>query len=812
MSGATTASMARGLGTLGKYGSMGFLPLAVAEGAMAGIDTLAFDPYIAQRSMSDNLRSNFSGITFGGNYGNTVSGRGFSRTQSADTARSLSIAGARDLTFSQKEYGQLTDYISRSGILDGVDANKISGEMQSIVRQMKAVMAIAKTPGFKEATELTAKLVRSGSRISDISSNISAIGGFASGSGISVQRFMETTGLQGQFLAQSKGLTPLAGMMVAGQANAAYATAFRSGLLSETVMARMGGVEGATQSATSGVMRGLQNNYTMMLGMNSLYGKGVSSSLVGDMSAFGGLMSKNPVAVAGMMKLLQPAIMSNIMNGGNGAMALHNQMMKIAQTNPSVFINKNGGMDSSQAYQILTQVMGVSDDEARGVLGVFSAASNPKTYAMQQKAITNEMKNQQLDWARQNSRDLGILTGPWARVTQAGRAMQEWASNNRGLELLGAIGDDIESGWFGARVGPAARVVTAEDAKNMEASKTYSTLKRKNKQISQNAPSFLQGVAISAINSASAKGDLTAQKFFKSKGIDQINAVYGMAEAGTISKAYLDPTRARELVSIISDNYDTATSTQSPLNLEAELAKSLRLSATSDVRSLSKADQVEMIAATGILQRVESGEVDRNSPEAQGAIKKLSGLIGGSRGQRILDDGLRSRELDELAQDMNASQISGIKNWLAESGNLEKFRKDTKGLKDHEIPGYLLKEAKAAGIDILSPTATENSMAGLLSLSLKDSEKRYSTLQKQSASLAELKNNSKIGDTEYLNMQAALDMNKAVLKFDYAVSRLLEGKTSSPSTSTERKPFLSEDSIKTMKSLPWIGHYFEPRQ
>ena len=53
---------------------------------------------------------------------------------------------------------------------------------------------------------------------------------------------------------------------------------------------------------------------------------------------------------------------------------------------------------------------------------------------------------------------------------------------------------------------------------------------------------------------------------------------------------------------------------------------------------------------------------------------------------------------------------------------------------------------------------------------------------------------------------------KAVLKFDYAVSRLLEGKTSSPSTSTERKPFLSEDSIKTMKSLPWIGHYFEPRQ
>lgn len=85
--------------------------------------------------------------------------------------------------------------------------------------------------------------------------------------------------------------------------------------------------------------------------------------------------------------------------------------------------------------------------------------------------------------------------------------------------------------------------------------------------------------------------------------------------------------------------------------------------------------------------------------------------------------------------------------------------------------------------------------------------------QEAHAKLLQLRKENKIDTTEYYQMESALTMKDAVAEFSRAVQEF-KGTTpgSSSSTSTERKPFLSEDSIKTMKSLPWIGHYFEPRR
>lgn len=452
---AATASVMRGAGAIGGLAGSAFLPMAVAQGAMAGIDKSVFDPYIAQRSMSNNLQRNFSGVTFGDGSGNMVTGGGMSRRNAAGMSKDISVMGARDLTFNQNEVSQLTDYASRSGLLDNIDGKQIGKRMKEITKQVKLVMTVANTSDFREALEVMSKLQMAGANSTAMSSVAAHMSGLSSTAGVSLQRMMNTTGAQGQYMFQANGLTPFAGQLAAGQAHASFASAFRSGLMSPALMARMGGVEGATQSAVGGAMSMLQSPYTMMYGMNSYFNGGDAGNVTGNVGRFGASMLKggNTVKNIGDMNLARPAMLSRLQ--GDRGIQLHADMIHQVAGNMVNGRNSNGNVDDGTAYQILTQTFHLDDEKARGLLQQIRSSQDGSTMGQRLAGADKASKDIYMGFARQNGANMGILTKPVQAVLGVGRSIQAHTAGNIGdfLESVGGATDSFESGWTKAMYG-----------------------------------------------------------------------------------------------------------------------------------------------------------------------------------------------------------------------------------------------------------------------------------------------------------------------------------------------------------------------
>lgn len=780
--GGTAISAARTAG--GLFGTA-FVPFAAATAAMAGVDAAIFDPYTSQRQVSDNLRTNFSGVYMGGGHGNSITGRGFSGRGSADIASQIAKMGARDLTFSQNEMATLTDYSARSGLLDNAQGGQITNRMRDIVKQVKTVMSVANTSDFKEAVEIIAKLQQAGASGIGMTSALAGLGAGASMAGISAQRLMNTTGQQGQFLFQANGMTPYVGMTTAGAAHGAMASAFRSGLISPALMARMGGVEGATQSSTAGLVAALQTPYSAIRGMNAYFGGGETGSIVGNMAKFGGRMATDSLAQLGGFNMMRPALASR-MADDRGIQEVHDLALQVGKMTPGAM--KNGKLDSRAAYQILTSTYGLTHEQAMASLNQIKANQDPGTSSQMIGAIDAGGKDFNLQWANQNGLRYGLLTP----MVQGGKA----------------IGREIQAAGTGLTAPILKAAGSATDWLSEFWTKGMHGISRDQGAISpEMLTAGLTGTARSRLSGNSELAQ-TLNKLAAQGNPAAIKAINGTAaeKRGAIDSLKLQGHIKGETSSILSDLSDLKAESvnANSVNALGDRAKGVISSGDGDVRGRNArvnwaggfggshkargfadgADILDLGHYGALIGKYKQAKIAGNEEEANALASQIK-KINGNADLSVDDKGYIKAETDYL----NKLQVAGIGNLKDVAGELgyspEEIRrivseKDEAGLSQIKAKAQGKYGAAAKGLTF------ENLQSGLAHLSGAEAVEamKYTSgdsgevhrraemlagLQEQKDRIRRLRDSGQIDFSQATAMENALDNKQVVWTFKDAV-------------------------------------------
>lgn len=458
----------RGVGAL--FGSIA-LPLMFAQGAVEATDAALFNPYANQRNTGRSLRENFSGMTFGGGDPNTFTGRGMSFQKSNSIAGQITGAGFSNWSMTGKEISSISDLASRSGILDNVDPKNFAKQISSITKQVAIIAAVANDPDFRNSIEIMAKLKSAGLDVNQSSSFMSKLGSQASVAGVSTKRMMELS-TQGQFIFGANNLTPYLGTAAYGQSMSSFAAAQRSGLISPALMARMGGVEGATQASLTGMVNAAQTPYNKILMANQyMFGTGPgSNNIAGNLSRFGQGFAGDPLGAAGAMSLYGGAMASDQMRK-RGPLAAQDQLIHIASQ--MGMLNRDGTLDDTKAHLLATNYMGLGNSESEALVTQLKAGRNPEanrnmragTNSAYAKDVATMMRSHGIDgmlpiaMLKSGMRDIGS------------RAMTEFkevftdpftSSTSKAADWLGITVDELSYGKIAK--GDRSDVISAEDA------------------------------------------------------------------------------------------------------------------------------------------------------------------------------------------------------------------------------------------------------------------------------------------------------------------------------------------------------------
>lgn len=418
------------------------LPTLAASAVVGAVDSAVFDPYVAQRRMGAGLRENFAGVTFGGNTGDQFTGGGLSRKTAAGIANRVSQAGARDMTFTQNETSMLTDYATRAGMLDNANPAQMAGRFEGILKQVKLVMAIANTSDFKETIEIMSKMQMSGVNHTQMAGVMGQLGASASAGGLSMQKVYNTVGTQGQYLFGAAGLTPYVGQLTAGANMAAMSTAFRSGLISPALMARMGGMEGATQSATGAQIASYKTPYASMQASNAYFGGGETGNVVSNIAQFGGRMAGNPLENIGRHFMSANALASRHIQD-RGLMGEQDMIYQLAKQLPNG-LKANGKVDAGVAYMIMTNMQGLTPEMAQAKLAQISAHGDASTVGTMLAGNQRGSIDSLLKYQQQEGLNKGILTPLYNYAKRGFMAVQRAGASAVG-ETLEQVGDFTDS-------------------------------------------------------------------------------------------------------------------------------------------------------------------------------------------------------------------------------------------------------------------------------------------------------------------------------------------------------------------------------
>jgi hypothetical protein len=350
--------------------------LGVTAAVQTAFEKTVADPYIAIRENQNMLRQSFSGVSFAGSDRDTATGRGLSRSATARMGTQLAQIGARDQIFSGREVASLTSMAAQTGMLDSVSSDQMTQRMGSIVKQVKVVMSLMGSKDFQEVMGSMAKLYAGGVGANSIDTSMARISALAGSAGISTQRLMNTVGAQGQYLFQSNGLTPYLGQMTSATSIAGFGSAYRTGLMSPEMMARLGGVEGATQLSSTAQLNASQTVYNSVRAYNKYITGDGGHDVVSNMSNLGARAAGDPLFTMGQMVLSRGRALSEQFKR-EGFMGTHNQIMEIGEFLPGIM--KNGRIKGEHAAAIMTNMMGMSSDEAQAYLMQYHSYQDPRT-------------------------------------------------------------------------------------------------------------------------------------------------------------------------------------------------------------------------------------------------------------------------------------------------------------------------------------------------------------------------------------------------------------------------------------------------
>ena len=424
MNAAWAGRMGAGMGVAGSALGAFAVPFAAAQSAMWGAEKALFNPFLNNVASAESLHQNFKGVSFGEGGGNTVTGRGFGYREASGMASQITQQGIKDKMFGTDEYKNLADLTMRSGLLDNTKAADITKSIKNISEQVKLIMSISKDPSVQGAIESLSKLSLGGASthgaFSGASHAYAQMGMAASMAGTTVQRMMDTTGAQGQYLYGSNGMTPYLGQLAAANSKAAFVSANRVGLISEGQMARMGGIEGATQSSLTGQVNYSQTLFNKMRMYNSYLGSGSQNGTVGNVSAFGQSMTSDPMGTYGASMLLGGA-MSSRQSAERGNLATQDQLMASLEGVPGVK-NPDGSINAEKAVPYLMRG-GMSIDQIQAWYHERMASEDKGAYKQRLASMRSQHVEQWSQFTKQNDLEGGFTGAVWNPLAKAGRTI-----------------------------------------------------------------------------------------------------------------------------------------------------------------------------------------------------------------------------------------------------------------------------------------------------------------------------------------------------------------------------------------------------
>ena len=576
--GAMGAGLETGMGVAGSVMGNVMLPMMAAQAALAIGQKGIWDPYINTRQSAQSLQRNFAGVTFGDARGNAVTGGGLGYSEANRMAQDITRQGINDMTFSSTQYREIGDLAGRAGLMDNVKAQQITQRVRDVAEQIKMIVAISKDPDIKNAIEELSKLNLGGAdltggRFSIAGSAYRGLGRYAAQAGTSIQRLMSTVGAQGQYMYQSMGMTPYMGQMAAGNIYASFASAQRIGLMSPAQLARMGGVEGATQASMMGQIGAMQSPYALMALYNQYLGGqrggstfGRNMNTIGVVGQFGASMAGNPLQTVGAMGLYAPQMQGNMLqNPGaveNMANSLMNQLVLPA--------GPNGKHTAEQLYTVLTNMIGMAPDQARAYIAQRASDTDAGTVQQRMRGIDRNTREQMRQYISQNMAYGGALGQMGRAATQLGHGIIQSMSDNLVnpvTDFASSMEDKLTGGidrlQFGSTLGngvwkvsdvndmfggSTAKATTTTQTINFIGSDHSGVLNRIGSALgagNKSVSAFTSHVT-QKINAAAKAGDTDALAFLSAKNdSERLRALHNLAknnpdEFGDVARRVLD--------------------------------------------------------------------------------------------------------------------------------------------------------------------------------------------------------------------------------------------------------------------------------
>lgn len=451
--GRSGAMLSKGLGAVGGIAAGYAAPIAAMQGMMWGAEKAIFNPYMNNRRTSEDFRTNFAGITFGDGMGHSVTGGGFGSQESYRLASQVTHQGIGDMALSTGQYGAGASMIMRSGMLDNANVGDMTRRIKESMQQVKLIMSIASMPEMKDAVEQLAKLQQMGASTlggasSVATSSISQLGKFAAIAGTSVQRMMNTVGAQGQYLYQANGMTPYLGQMAAANSYAALSAGNRMGLISPAQLARLGGLEGATQASLTGQINVSQTLFNKIGNFNQYMNGGRTDSMVGNLNKFGQTMAGDPMGVYGSM-MIHGRQMAGRQMEERGSLAIEDQLYQIAKNLPGM-MGKNGKITLERAVPLLMQ-MGMSEDQIHSWATQRVSEQDQGAYNLKLKSMNRNLTEQSHQYISQHGLYGGAFGSTVHRIRRGGRVMTSG--------IASALVDPV-SEWGGSVVDSATRMMS----------------------------------------------------------------------------------------------------------------------------------------------------------------------------------------------------------------------------------------------------------------------------------------------------------------------------------------------------------------
>jgi hypothetical protein len=732
-------------GALGGVAGGLVLPALLAQAGIKTADELIFNNYIGVRENQNLLRSAFKNVTFGGAAGDRYTGQGLSRRSAAQMGTELTAFGAKDQVFDQREVSTITSMASQMGMLDNVGSDQITGRMKSIVRQLKLVMSVVGTTDFKEAMEMMARLHSAGVSPGGMQSVMSGIGGMASVAGISSARMMNTVGAQGQYLFQSNGMTPYLGQLASAGAMGGIASAYRTGLVSNDLMARLGGVEGATQLSVTGQVNAGQSTYNMMRAFNR-FGTGAGgNSVMSNVSNFGRAMSADPLEAYGAMTLNRGRHLSEQFKQ-DGPMGLHDQLMEIAGNTPGAM--RNGRLSANTAGAIATSMMGLSADEFNSWFMQYQSSRDPRSRNQMMSGLrSNEIKVTR-DYLEQSGQTyfaskVSPITGAW-RSLSAGAAKVIGGGVGAGSGIF----DMIASGFESATTGSPEQIggLNLGSFRESQGSKLIDL-----GSLSAGPGGGMSGdyEIMKKLNDLARSGDADAIKALGS-GKGASNGIWALANRGAIDKSYMSGNAHSELLSTLAG---TARSGDVDISKQIMDQVYVKLHTNPGMfgNDVNDVDRMRSLAAAQRIQeKMSEGKGEDLLSSGDKSVQSDIALLKRTSGQGIED----MAGLSGVTQNMVSM---ALKKRLSTSSNIDMYKgNDLEGL----LKSGYISAVEAGEVHSNSQVDYDTKL---------EFRKRVNAIRSQQGQITRMAQEGRIDASSYYGMSAGLQMSEAAADFKDAV-------------------------------------------